>query len=125
MATAHKRGGRRPGSGRKKGVPNKLNASIKKAIEEAFENVGGVAYLVMVAKSDPKTFCALLGRVIPQQLGSDPENPLPDKIEIRVIDAPPAESREEWLARRKREIDAESQRSQPCSTERFARCHRS
>src|SRR5262245_27916153 len=35
-----KRGGRRPGAGRKKGVPNKLTADVKAAIMAAFNEVG-------------------------------------------------------------------------------------
>ena len=56
------------GKGRPKGVPNKLNASVKEAIVEAFNRAGGVDYLIQVAKDDPKTFCALIGKVIPLEV---------------------------------------------------------
>jgi len=38
---------------------------MKDALELAFERSGGVDYLVHVAGEDPKTFCGLLGRLIP------------------------------------------------------------
>lgn len=54
--------------GRTKGTPNKNTAAIKDAIVEAFEQAGGVAYLLNVAQTDPKTFCQLIGKVIPLQV---------------------------------------------------------
>lgn len=66
---------RRPGTpktgGRKKGTPNRLTASVKEAILKAFDDVGGPAYLVQVAESDPRTFCSLLGRILPNDIRSE------------------------------------------------------
>lgn len=62
--------------GRPKGVPNKTTLEIKTAIIEAFEKAGGVDYLVTLAKEDPRTFCALVGKVIPLQVTGDPDNPV-------------------------------------------------
>lgn len=59
--------------GRKKGTPNKINADVKAAILAAFDKVGGPKYLETVAKEDPKTFCALLGKVLPLQISGDGE----------------------------------------------------
>jgi hypothetical protein len=56
------------GKGRKKGVPNKATASLKDAILNAFTTVGGEDYLVHVAQNDPRTFCALIGRVLPNEV---------------------------------------------------------
>lgn len=66
----------KPGPGRPKGLPNKTTMEIKTAIIEAFEKAGGVDYLVQLAKEDPRTFCALVGKVIPLQVTGDPENPV-------------------------------------------------
>lgn len=60
--------------GRKKGTPNKNTAALKTAIMNAFEQVGGQDYLVMVAKDDPKTFIQLLGRVLPAELKAEVEH---------------------------------------------------
>lgn len=56
------------GKGRPKGASNKTTKAIKDAITEAFEKAGGVDYLVTLAKEDPRTFCALVGKVIPLQV---------------------------------------------------------
>ena len=62
--------GRKTG-GRQKGTPNRTTAALKDAILNAFHTVGGEAYLVQVARKDPRTFCALLGRVLPAELKAD------------------------------------------------------
>ena len=59
------------GKGRKKGVPNRTTAALEDAILHAFKVVGGESYLVTVARNDPRTFCALLARVLPMQLSSE------------------------------------------------------
>jgi len=57
--------------GRKRGTPNRVTSAVKDAILRAFEKVGGEDYLVTVAKSDPRTLCALLSRVLPSELRAD------------------------------------------------------
>jgi hypothetical protein len=86
--TRGKHGGRRSGAGRKKGVPNKLTADVKAAIIEAFSKVGGAEYLLRLARSDPRTFCTLFGKVLPTQVTGDPNNPVHaiDRIEFVVVD---------------------------------------
>lgn len=68
------------GPGRPKGSANKLTVEIKTAILNAFDKAGGEEYLAGVAKNDPRTFCALLGRVLPLQVAGDP-NGTPVQIE--------------------------------------------
>lgn len=58
--------------GRQKGTPNKTSAKVKEAILGAFDKVGGMTYLEKVAREDPKTFCTLLGKVLPTEI-SGPE----------------------------------------------------
>ena len=69
------------GKGRPPGVPNKATKAIKDAITEAFEKAGGVDYLVTLAKDDPKTFCTLVGKVIPLQV----EGQLDSAITFKTI----------------------------------------
>ena len=57
--------------GRAKGMPNRTTAAIKDAILNAFEKVGGEDYLAMVARSDPRTFCTLLGRILPAEFKAE------------------------------------------------------
>jgi hypothetical protein len=64
------------GPGRPKGIPNKTTQSVKEAIERAFEKLGGMDYLVHVGKTDPRTFCALLGKLLPTKLANADGSPL-------------------------------------------------
>tara|TARA_R110000868_G_scaffold411243_1_gene702512 strand:- start:5526 stop:5795 length:270 start_codon:yes stop_codon:yes gene_type:complete len=57
--------------GRPKGAPNKTTAALKDAILNAFNSVGGESYLATIARDDPRTFCALLGKVLPLQIAGD------------------------------------------------------
>ncbi len=65
--------------GRAKGTPNKVNQSIREAIQIAFEQVGGVEYLVRLAQEDPKTFVPLLIKTIP------PEPKLPQEGGLNIV----------------------------------------
>lgn len=68
-------GGKRPGAGRPKGVPNKLTALLKDAILKAAELAGEdgkgkngmVGYLTAQASANPGPFMTLLGKVLPIQ----------------------------------------------------------
>lgn len=64
-----KLGGRKPGG-------SKAQLDLKAAILGALEAVDGQTYLEAVAKSDPRTFCTLLGRVLPMTLAGDPSQPI-------------------------------------------------
>jgi hypothetical protein len=67
--------GERP-VGRQKGTPNALTASIKDAIQNAFQELGGASYLVHVGRTDPRTFCALLSKLLPTKLANADGSPL-------------------------------------------------
>ena len=65
---------RRPpnaGKGRVKGTPNKVTGDVRRAILEAFDQLGGVDYLIQVGKDDPRTFLALLSRVLPAEIKAE------------------------------------------------------
>ena len=64
------------GPGRPAGIPNKVTQSVKEAIERAFEELGGTSYLVHVGRKDPRTFCALLSRLLPTKLANADGSPL-------------------------------------------------
>jgi hypothetical protein len=63
-------------NGRRKGTPNKLTLSIRDAIEHAFDELGGTSYLVHVGQTDPRTFCALLSKLLPTKLANADGSPL-------------------------------------------------
>jgi hypothetical protein len=62
-------------AGRRKGTPNKTTVRVKEAVLAAFDQIGGEQYLMTVALRDPRTFCTLLGRILPTEIsgpGGDP-----------------------------------------------------
>jgi hypothetical protein len=67
--------GRKTG-GRVAGTPNKNTTALKDAIMAALNTVGGQAYLERVAKEDPRTFCTLLGKVLPMQVTGEGGGPI-------------------------------------------------
>lgn len=54
--------------GRVKGTPNKLTKTIREAIEESFEQVGGAEYLALMAINEPSSYMTLLGKVLPAHM---------------------------------------------------------
>ncbi len=75
-------GGKRPGSGRKKGSPNKIPAELKEMILGALDDNGGQAYLSNQAKENPQAFLTLIGKVLPMTVQGDQDNPLKTVVEI-------------------------------------------
>jgi hypothetical protein len=71
---------RTSGQGRPKGVPNKLNASLREMILSALSDAGGTAYLARQAEASPAAFMALLGRVLPLQMAGDGGGPVTYEI---------------------------------------------
>jgi len=74
-------------------VPNKTTSLLKDAIVMAAvavgkdgDGAGGLqGYLEHLAMDEPKAFASLIGRVIPVQVGGDPDSPLQHEITIRVV----------------------------------------
>lgn len=64
------------GPGRPKGLPNKHTLALKDAISNAFSELGGTSYLVHVGRTDPRTFCALLSKLLPTKLSNADGSPL-------------------------------------------------
>ena len=69
-------GGKREGSGRKPGVPNKINADLKEMILGALSDVGGRDYLALRAKDTPAAFLTLIGKVLPMQITGEGGGPV-------------------------------------------------
>jgi hypothetical protein len=60
--------GRKPAkAGRKKGSVNKFTANLKEMVMTALSEVGGVDYLIGIARTDPSTFCAMIRHVVPKE----------------------------------------------------------
>lgn len=88
------RGGKREGSGRKKGVPNRITTAAKDAIAQAAEGLGGTDRLIAWAQEDPLNerafWTSVYPKLIPVTLAGDKENPLNMQIQKieRVIVRP-------------------------------------
>ena len=57
--------------GRQKGVPNRVTTSVKQAITDAFDELGGVPSLVAWGKKNPNEFYGLWGRLAPREVHAD------------------------------------------------------
>lgn len=83
MAKGRKTGGRAPGT------PNRTTSLLKDAILEAATRAGGkdelVGYLRTQASANPTAFMALLGRVLPMQIGGDPQSPIVHEIRRTLV----------------------------------------
>ena len=70
------------GTGRPKGVKNKLT-NLRDAVLEAFDTVGGAAYLVELAhgtQSDRAAFVSIINKVLPSQINANVEGGI--KLEL-------------------------------------------
>ena len=54
--------------GRPKGIPKKFTRQMREVILEAFEELGGVKYLVDIGRRNPALFIPLLAKIIPAKL---------------------------------------------------------
>ena len=73
-------GAGKPGPGRPKGKPNKINAEIREMIREALEEAGGTEYLVRQAEENPRAFLALVARIVPAHVSVDATLTLADLV---------------------------------------------
>jgi len=75
-------------AGRPKGAKNKLPQQLKQALMASFERAGGEKYLLQVAMDDPKTYCALLGKILPAELKLEGQvtGEIIHKVEQEIID---------------------------------------
>lgn len=72
--------GSKPGErrgGRKKGTPNKVTASVKGALNDAFGQIGGVPSLVAWGKENQGEFYKLWSKLVPTEVtGPDGSTPV-------------------------------------------------
>lgn len=78
------------GIGKKPGTLNHNTKLVKDMVAKALEMAGGETYLLSQAKDNPTAFLTLVGKLIPVQLGGDP-NGVPVALqEVRrvIVDKP-------------------------------------
>src|SRR5262245_26913688 len=68
------------GSGRRPGQKNRIPTLLKEAIEQSFDEIGGVAWLVNLARKRPGDYVRLLAAILPRDLKVE----APDRL--RLID---------------------------------------
>lgn len=81
------RGHKTPGSGRKKGSPQKIapgpkSPELREMVLRALNAAGGEEYLIGIARTDSRSFLALIGRLIPAKLEAEVSTPEPVRIEV-------------------------------------------
>ena len=57
--------------GRPEGSKGKDGAALREIVIKAMDELGGPTYLVEVGRKDPKTFCALFGKLLPKESSID------------------------------------------------------
>lgn len=57
-------------SGRKPGTPNRSTREVRAALIAAFDELGGVDWLVELGRAYPETFARLLARVVPVEVAA-------------------------------------------------------
>ena len=85
-----KTGGRTTGAaktgGRQKGTQNKLTVSVKAMIRGALDDAGGQDYLLRQAnKENSSPFMALVAKLVPTEIGSDPDHPVVFEIRQTIV----------------------------------------
>ena len=79
-----------PGSGRRKGVPNKMTRLAKEAIALAFEEVGGVEALVKWIKKDPQNqrdfYVCVYPKLLPLDVRAEVTNKIVGLVTFRGLD---------------------------------------
>ena len=61
------KGGKREGSGRKAGVPNKLSSTVKDNVIAVFDALGGIEHMATWAKENPNNFYNIYAKILPIQ----------------------------------------------------------
>lgn len=71
--------------GRPKGSVNKVTKTIREAIIESFDAIGGAAWLKRLAEEDPKTYAMLIAKAMPTQVEGAGGGP----VQIQIVTAVP------------------------------------
>ena len=80
-------GGKREGSGRKPGTPNKMSATVKQNVISVFDHIGGVDAMAAWAMDNRSEYYRIYSRLAPvsQEISGADGSDLPVSIGIRFI----------------------------------------
>lgn len=81
------RGGKREGSGRKAGVPNKMSATVKENVISVFDALGGIEHMKEWATENPNNFYNIYAKILPTQteIGGIDGADIPLSIGIKFV----------------------------------------
>ena len=79
--------GKEKTGGRKKGTPNKTTAAVKQALLTAFDELGGVPFLVSWGKENPTEFLKLWVKVLPVEVKNADDQPFQMHIVEEIVSA--------------------------------------
>jgi len=87
LSKTETRGGKREGSGRKAGVPNKLSSTVKENVIAVFDGIGGVEHMKQWAIDNPNNFYNIYAKILPTQteLSGPDGSELPSGIGILFV----------------------------------------
>lgn len=80
-------GGKREGSGRRAGTPNKMSATVKQNVIDVFSNLGGVEHMTLWAAENPNQFYNIYAKLMPTQseLGTIDGQDSPINVTLKFV----------------------------------------
>jgi hypothetical protein len=85
------RGGKREGSGRKPGSPNKISSTVKQNVIDVFDKIGGIDAMASWATDNRSEYYRIYSRLAPvsQEISGADGTELPLNIGIRFVGSEP------------------------------------
>jgi len=80
--------GRKKTGGRQKGVPNKSTTEIRELrtmIREALDRSGGIDYLTIQARDNPKAFLTLLSKILPMEVNNNVSGSVKAQVTVKLV----------------------------------------
>jgi hypothetical protein len=81
-------GGKREGSGRKPGTPNKVSTTVKQNVISVFDEIGGIEAMATWAKDNRSEYYRIYSRLAPvsQEISGADGSDLPLSIGLRFVE---------------------------------------
>ena len=81
-------GGKRDGSGRKAGTPNKISTTVKQNVISVFDEIGGIEAMATWAKDNRSEYYRIYSRLAPvsQEISGADGADLPLSIGLRFVE---------------------------------------
>jgi hypothetical protein len=88
LSKKENRGGKREGSGRKPGTPNKVSTTVKQNVISVFDEIGGIEAMATWAKDNRSEYYRIYSRLAPvsQEISGADGADLPLSIGLRFVE---------------------------------------